>query len=84
MLIIEPVIEKYSLPIRTDNEKCTWKTGEGRKHKNLRVYLNTIIYVCLTRVHCDVVYPYAECLLCYGKAAHRWHMRWSHMPSILY
>ena len=53
------------------------KPGGWKKHKDLKKYLNTIIYVNITVAQWNSVYPDKNGRLCSGKAAHRWHMKWS-------
>jgi transposase len=75
--IIEPIIKKLSKLERRKNINYQRKPGGGRKHKDLKKYLNTIIYVNITGAQWNSVYPDKNGRLCSGKAAHRWHMKWS-------
>ena len=75
--IIEPIIEQYSDSRRGSDQAYVRKPGGGRKHKSLRVYLNTIIYVLLSGAQWNAVLANPQCGLAKGNTANGWHIRWS-------
>lgn len=75
--IIGPILTHFSDPRYGTDEVYQRRPGGGHKHKPLREYLNTILYVLITGMQWNAVLPNPECGLLSGKAAHKWHMRLS-------
>ena len=75
--LIEPIIEKYSKPERDPDLDYKRKPGGGRKHNDLRQYINTILYVLCNGMQWNAVLEDKDHNIASGNSAHKWHMRWS-------